>query len=47
MANALTETIPSGTGAGSYYVLLVVDAAGVVRESSESNNTVSRAVTVR
>lgn len=47
VANALTETIPSGTGAGSYYVLLVVDAAGVVRESSESNNTVSRAVTVR
>jgi hypothetical protein len=47
VANAITETIPSGTGTGAYYLLLVVDAAGVVSESSESNNTLTRAVTVR
>jgi hypothetical protein len=47
LANGLTETIPPGTSAGAYYLLLVVDAAGVVRESSEGNNTVARAVTVR
>jgi subtilase family serine protease len=47
VSNGLTETIPSGTSAGSYYVLLIVDEAAAVRESSESNNTLSRAVTVR
>ena len=45
--NAITETIPSGVSAGSYYVLLVIDASGAVNESSESNNTLVRAITVR
>lgn len=47
LANALTETIPSGTSAGSYYVLLVVDTTGAVTESSEGNNTLVKAITVQ
>lgn len=47
LANGITETIPAGTSAGSYYVLLVVDATGVVTESSESNNTLVKAITVQ
>jgi hypothetical protein len=45
--NSLTETLPPGTSTGSYYVLLVVDAGGAVQESSESNNTLAKAITVR
>jgi hypothetical protein len=47
LANGITETIPSGTSAGSYYVLLVVDAAGAVTESNEGNNTLVKAITVQ
>jgi subtilase family serine protease len=47
IANGMTESIPSGTRAGSYYVLLVVDAGGTVGESNEGNNTVVKAITVR
>jgi hypothetical protein len=46
VANAITESIPAGTSAGSYYVLLVADAGGAVAESNESNNVLARAVTV-
>jgi hypothetical protein len=47
LANAITETIPSGTSAGSYYVLLVIDAAAAVTESNEGNNTLVKAITVQ
>jgi subtilase family serine protease len=47
LANVLTETVPSGTRTGSYYVLLVVDAGGAVAESSEGNNTTTKAISVR
>jgi pectate lyase len=45
--HALTEVIPSGVKPGSYYVVLVVDADGVVRESNDGNNITVARVTVR
>jgi subtilase family serine protease len=47
LSNAITETIPAGTTAGSYYLLLVIDAIGAIAESNEGNNTVVRAIAVR
>jgi subtilase family serine protease len=31
---------------GKYYIIAVADAPGVVEESSESNNTIARAITI-
>jgi pectate lyase len=45
--HSLTEVIPAGVRSGSYYVLLVSDAEGVVRESNEGNNVRAVAVVVR
>jgi hypothetical protein len=45
--NSITQTLPAGTSAGSYYLLLVVDASGTVAESNEGNNTVVRAIAVK
>jgi Calcineurin-like phosphoesterase/CARDB/Calx-beta domain len=39
-------TIPSGIAPGSYYVLGLADAGGVVTETRENNNTASKPVTV-
>lgn len=39
-------TIPSGTTAGSYYILFVADADAQVTESNETNNTGSVLITV-
>lgn len=39
-------TIPSTTGAGTYYVIFLADADGAVIESNETNNTGSVAITV-
>jgi subtilase family serine protease len=39
-------TIPAGTASGAYYLLAVADAAGVVAENSESNNTESRSIQI-
>jgi hypothetical protein len=49
ISNAITQTLPSGTGTGSYYIFLVVDQRREVAESNESNNTlgVRQAITVR
>lgn len=47
-AAAVSEvlTIPSGTTAGSYYILFVADADAQVTESNETNNTGSVLITV-
>ena len=37
----------SGVSAGSHYVLLLIDASRAVNESSEGNNTLVKAITVR
>jgi hypothetical protein len=47
LANAIAETLPSGTGTGTYYLLLVVDPDGVVSETTKSNNGVVKTITVR
>ena len=39
-------TIPAGTLSGAYYLLAVADAAGVVAETSESNNIESRGLQI-
>ena len=41
-----TLVIPTGTAAGSYYVLFVADPANVVAETNETNNVQSLALTV-
>ncbi|HOW31459.1 MAG TPA: CARDB domain-containing protein, partial [Bacteroidales bacterium] len=41
-----TLTIPSTTGAGTYYIVFVADADGAVAESDETNNTGTVAITV-
>lgn len=41
-----TLTIPSTTGAGTYYVIFFADADATVAESNETNNTGSVAITV-
>ncbi|MFT5250427.1 MAG: hypothetical protein ACI93P_002169, partial [bacterium] len=41
-----TLTIPSGTNAGTYYILFVADATNVVNESNENNNTACVQITV-
>ncbi|MDQ2769535.1 MAG: T9SS type A sorting domain-containing protein [Bacteroidota bacterium] len=41
-----TLTIPTGTTAGSYYVLFVADPANAVAETNETNNVASLALTV-
>jgi CARDB/Divergent InlB B-repeat domain len=47
ISNAITQTFPSGTGTGTYYIFLVPDQRRVVAESNESNNTVKKAITIR
>ncbi len=39
-------TLPSNTGAGTYYVGLLIDSGNSVPESNESNNTWSSAITI-
>jgi len=39
-------TIPTGTAAGTYYILFVADATSLVAESNENNNTGSVQITV-
>jgi subtilase family serine protease len=46
ISNAITQTLPSGTGTGLYYIFLIADQGRAVAESNESNNTVKKAVTV-
>ena len=41
-----TLTIPAGTKAGIYYVGILVDRTNASAESNESNNYVSRQITV-
>ncbi|MEO8069068.1 MAG: CARDB domain-containing protein, partial [Flavobacteriales bacterium] len=41
-----TVTIPSGTAAGSYFILFVADYDGLVAESNESNNVLCVPITV-
>jgi hypothetical protein len=47
MPDVLTESIPSATTPGSYYVMVFVDAPGYVQEGSDTNNAAMRAITVR
>jgi hypothetical protein len=37
--------LPSGRS-GKYYLIAVADAPGAIAESSESNNTIARAITI-
>jgi subtilase family serine protease len=46
-AAATTVAVPEGTPAGSYYVIAVADADGIVTERSEANNTLSRSILIR
>jgi subtilisin family serine protease/uncharacterized membrane protein len=39
-------TIPAGTAAGNYFLLAVTDGDNVVRESSETNNALARAIQI-
>jgi subtilase family serine protease len=39
-------TIPAGTATGSYYILARADADGAVAETNETNNVLSKAMTV-
>ncbi len=39
-------TIPAGTAPGNYYIIAECDAANVVAELTETNNTKARAITV-
>ncbi|HEX9366426.1 MAG TPA: S8 family serine peptidase, partial [Vicinamibacterales bacterium] len=41
-SGSISVTIPSGTAAGTYYVYAKADAANVVGEVAENNNTASR-----
>jgi subtilase family serine protease len=45
--NAATTqlTLPTGIS-GRYYIIAVADADGVVTESSETNNTIARVITI-
>jgi hypothetical protein len=47
LSTALSEVIPSGTPTGSYFILVKMDATGVVAEPNEWNNLRRSAVTVR
>jgi subtilase family serine protease len=40
-------TIPAGTAPGFYYVFVLADAAGVVSESLEQNNSMARSIHIR
>jgi subtilase family serine protease len=44
---SLAVTIPSTTSVGSYYVVFVVDPVGTTAESNETNNILTRAVSVQ
>jgi subtilase family serine protease/sugar lactone lactonase YvrE len=39
-------TIPAGTAPGNYFILARADATGAVAETSETNNVLSRAITI-
>ena len=41
-----TLTVPTGTAAGSYYVLFVADPANAVAETNENNNVAAQPLTV-
>lgn len=41
-----TVTIPSSTGAGTYYIVFYADADALVTESDETNNTAGATITV-
>jgi subtilase family serine protease len=45
-AGATSVTIPSGLASGTYYVIAKADADGAVGETSETNNTAARAVSL-
>ena len=45
-AGPTTITIPANTPAGAYYVIAKADADGVVSETSETNNTLGRSISV-
>jgi subtilase family serine protease len=41
-----TVTIPAGTGAGTFYIIAKADAANVVTETNEANNTRSKSISI-
>ena len=45
-ATSTLLTIPAGTAPGNYYVIAECDAASVVAELTETNNTKARAITI-
>jgi CARDB/Divergent InlB B-repeat domain len=47
LPSAFTGTVPSAAPPGTYYLIIVIDATATVSETSESNNSVTKAVTVR
>ncbi|MBI4684110.1 MAG: hypothetical protein HY755_02810 [Nitrospirae bacterium] len=42
----LKNSCSSGITPGAYYIIAVSDANGVVSETSETNNTKSKAITI-
>ena len=43
---SLTITIPANTPAGSYFLIAKADAAGVVTETNENNNTLAKSIQI-
>ena len=41
-----TVTIPAGTAAGTFYIIAKADAANVVTETNEANNTRSKSISI-
>ena len=46
-AGTTTVVIPAGTARGTYFLIATADAGGAVSELDETNNSRSRAFTVR
>jgi CARDB/Divergent InlB B-repeat domain len=47
LPSAFTGTVPSAASPGTYYVMVIMDATGAISEPNESNNTVTRTITIR
>jgi subtilase family serine protease/subtilisin family serine protease len=45
-SGSATMTIPPGTPAGTWYLIAKADAAGIVMETSENNNTYARSIQI-
>jgi subtilase family serine protease len=46
-SGATSVTLPASVTPGTYFIIAVADVNGVVAESGENNNTLSRRIKVR